>query len=57
MTACLPNAEQKRLLNVDNVALLRNCHVTYTDDKVPYEYIQTYYLCDRYEYTFTRNYK
>ena len=53
MSAHLPTADQKRLLGVDNVALLRNCHVSYIDDEVPYEYIQTYYLCDRYEYMFS----
>ena len=53
MSAHLPTAEQKRLLGVDNVALLRNTHVTYIENEVPYEFIQTYYLCDRYEYTFS----
>ena len=50
MSAHLSTAEQKRLLGVDNVALLRNTHVSYIENEVPYEYIQTYYLCDRYEY-------
>lgn len=53
MSAHLPTAEQKRLLGVDNVALLRNSHVTYIGDEIPFEYIQTYYLCDRYEYMFS----
>lgn len=53
MSAHLPTAEQKRLLGVDNVALLRNTHVTYIENEIPYEYIQTYYLCDRYEYMFS----
>lgn len=53
MSAHLPTAEQKRLLGVDSVALLRNSHITYIGDEIPFEYIQTYYLCDRYEYMFS----
>lgn len=53
MSATLPTTEQKELLNVDEVALLRNAHVTYTDNNVPYEYIETYYLSSKYEYTFS----
>ncbi len=53
MSAHLPTERQKELLGVDEAALLRNAHVTYNADDVPYEYVETYYLCTRYEYTFS----
>ena len=53
MSAHLPTERQKELLGVDEAALLRNAHVTFTADGIPYEYVETYYLCTRYEYTFS----
>lgn len=50
MSATLPTQEQKELLNISDVALFKNTHITYTDDRVPYEYIETYYLGNKYEY-------
>lgn len=50
MSATLPTQEQKELLNVSNIALFKNTHITYTDERLPYEYIETYYLGNKYEY-------
>jgi GntR family transcriptional regulator len=54
MTATLPTPEQAKLLGVDNVALFKNCHISYMDNRVPYEYIETLYISDRFEYTFVK---
>lgn len=52
ISACLPTEKQKELLNIDDKAvLLCNTHLTYTKDMIPYEYIQTYYLGNHYEYS------
>lgn len=52
LSACLPTEKQKELLNIDDKAvLLCNAHTTYTKDLLPYEYIQTYYLGNHYEYS------
>ena len=52
LSACLPTEKQKELLNIDDKAvLLCNAHTTYTKDLNPYEYIQTYYLGNHYEYS------
>lgn len=53
MSAHLPTEEQKKLLNINEAALLLNAHISYTSDTLPYEYVETYYLCNQYEYTFS----
>ncbi|MEA5026226.1 HTH-type transcriptional repressor YvoA [bioreactor metagenome] len=52
MTAHLPTAEQKELLKLDHEALLRSAHIRYTSEGLPYEYTETYYRSDKFEYTF-----
>lgn len=53
LKAYLPTEEQKKLLEINNSALLCISHVTYTehqDRTVPFEYIETYYNGDVYTY-------
>ncbi len=58
MSAHLPTEEQKKYLQTENVALLRNAHITYEQNFLPYEYIETYYIGDKFEYVFySENYK
>ena len=52
MSAHLPSESQKKLLGVGNVALLLNEHITYDEQRHPYEYIKTYYISSQYAYTF-----
>lgn len=52
MSAVLANEFQKKLLKIDSDALLLNSHITYTDDRRPYEYIETYYVSGNYAYTY-----
>lgn len=52
-SATLPTEEQKRLLDADNIALLRSAHVSYTtlkDIATPFEYTETYFNGDMYSY-------
>ncbi len=53
MSSHLATPEQKKLLNVGTVALLKNSHISYTVEGIPFEYNETYYLGDYYEYSFT----
>lgn len=55
LSSHLPTPEQKKLLNIGTVALLKNSHVSYTAEGIPYEYNETYYLGDYYEYSFIVN--
>lgn len=53
LKAYLPTEEQKKLLEINNSALLCISHVTYTEyqDRIlPFEYIETYYNGDVYTY-------
>ncbi|MBQ1341620.1 MAG: UTRA domain-containing protein, partial [Erysipelotrichaceae bacterium] len=55
LSAALPDARQKELLQIDNAALLCSAHVTYTsinNRQIPFEYSRTYYNGDSYSYTF-----
>ncbi len=52
MSAVLPTEEQKRLLRINNIALLKNTHTTYLIDDTPFEHIDTYYIGTRYSYKF-----
>lgn len=52
MTAHLPTVEQKRLLKLEHEALLRSAHTRFTIDGIAYEYTETYYRSDKFEYTF-----
>ncbi|MEA5017212.1 MAG: GntR family transcriptional regulator [Erysipelotrichaceae bacterium] len=52
MSAHLPTLQQKELLNIDQEALLRSAHTRFTKEKIPYEYTETYYRSDKFEYTF-----
>ncbi len=51
MSAVMPTKEQKEWLKVSDTALLKNAHITYMDNMIPYEYIETYYLSKKFEYT------
>ncbi|MBR2702117.1 MAG: GntR family transcriptional regulator [Erysipelotrichaceae bacterium] len=56
LSATLPNAQQKELLQIDNAALLCSAHVTYTifnNKQVPFEYSKTFYNGDSYSYIFS----
>ncbi|MDO4378670.1 MAG: GntR family transcriptional regulator [Erysipelotrichia bacterium] len=55
LSSHLPTPEQKKLLNIGTVALLKNSHISYTAEGTAYEYNETYYLGDYYEYSFTVN--
>lgn len=52
MSAVLPTKEQSRILELENQALLRSTSLRYTNNKVAYEYTQTYYIPNKFEYTF-----
>lgn len=53
MSAHLATSEQKKLLNVSTAALLKNSHISYTVEGIAYEFSETYYLGDYYEYYFS----
>lgn len=50
LTATLPTVEQKKLLEIDNEALLKSSHCTYLDTGDILEYIETYYIGSMYTY-------
>ena len=52
MTAHLPTLEQKKILKIEHEALLRSAHTRFTIDGMAYEYTETYYRSDKFEYTF-----
>ncbi|MBE6011020.1 GntR family transcriptional regulator [Anaeropeptidivorans aminofermentans] len=52
MTAHIPDDTQKELLGINNIALLRNAHVSYTSEKLAFEYVETYYISSKFAYTF-----
>ena len=55
LSARMPDEEQKKLLEIENTALLKAATLTYTtkDDRViPFEYNENYYNGDIYTYTF-----
>ena len=52
MTAHLPTNEQKKILKIEHEALLRSAHTRFTKDGIAYEYTETYYRSDKFEYTF-----
>lgn len=55
MSAVNATPEQQELLNLKHSeALLLNSHITFTQGEIPYEYIETYYLCEQYTYEFER---
>lgn len=49
LSAHLATPEQKKLLNVENVALLRKAHISCTSDGVPYAFDEAYHICTQYE--------
>jgi len=53
ITAIMPTAEHRELLGISNEALLRNAHVTYLSDGKLFEYNETYYVGNRYTYTYS----
>ena len=53
LTATLPTEEQKRLLGIENEALLKSFHNTYLDNGDILEYIETYYIGSMYTYRVT----
>ncbi len=52
MTAHLPTDQQKELLGVDQVALIRSAHTRFAKGRIPYEYTETYYRSDKFEFSF-----
>lgn len=53
LAAVISTPEQQRLLNIPkNYPLLRSASYRYTINKIPYEYTETFYRSDKYEYTF-----
>ena len=57
LAAVVSTSEQQRLLDIPkNHPLLRSCSFRYTANKIPYEYTETFYRSDKYEYSFaTKN--
>ena len=56
--AISPNKTQKELLGIDDVSLLKVCHITHciqNDVDVPFEYIETCYNSDLYSYRLQTN--
>lgn len=55
MSAVNATPDQQRLLNLkQSEALLLNAHITCMQGEIPYEYIETYYLSEKYTYEFTK---
>jgi len=50
LSASLPTAEQKKLLEIDNEALLKVSHLTICNQDKILEYIDTYYIGSLYKY-------
>lgn len=51
--AITPSCQQKELLKIDDVALLKVCHITHCsieNEEIPFEYIETCYNSDLYSY-------
>ena len=48
-----PTEEQKKLLGIENEALLKSFHNTYLDNGDILEYIETYYIGSMYTYRVT----
>lgn len=53
LTATLPTPEQKKLLCIDNEALLKSFHSTILDTGDILEYVETYYIGSMYTYRIT----
>lgn len=51
VSAILPNDEQKQILEIENTALLKVAHYSYTQNEEIFEYNETYYLGDKFVYT------
>lgn len=54
INATLPTEEQKRIMGIQNVALLKIAHPTYLDTDEIFEYTETYYIGSRYTYFFSK---
>lgn len=52
LSAHIADDMQKQLLGVGDIALLKNAHISYTADKVAYEYIETYYVSSKFTYAY-----
>ena len=50
ITATLPTEEQKKILKINNEALLKVSHITELNDGKILEYIDTYYIGSMYAY-------
>ena len=55
MSACLANEQQQRLLKVGKEALLKSLSFRYAQNNQIYEYTETYYISNRFEYSFDNN--
>ncbi|HIX80869.1 hypothetical protein B5E92_10655 [Erysipelatoclostridium sp. An15] len=50
-SAVMPTEKQKKLLEIENIALFKSQHITFLSDGTPFEYISTYYRGDQYTYS------
>lgn len=55
MSACMANEQQQQLLGVGKEALLKSLSFRYTHKDQIYEYTETYYISNRFEYSFDNN--
>lgn len=52
MSACMANDQQQKLLKVGKEALLKSLSFRFTNHDQIYEYTETYYISNRFEYSF-----
>lgn len=52
ISAEIATKEQMQILNIEKTAMLKYAHISYLENDVPYEYIETYYIGSRYIYKF-----
>lgn len=50
ITAVMPTDEQRKILGIGNIALLKHEHITFLQNGEPFEFIETYYIGSRYSY-------
>ena len=50
ITACLPTDDQKKILGISNVALLKQTVLWYVKNDIPFEMTELYQIGDRYKY-------
>lgn len=52
ISSVMSTEKQMSLLDIKQTAMLKFSHVTYLKDRIPFEYIETYYIGSRFVYEF-----